>query len=58
MINIDLKYIQEWSKRWLVKFNPSKTDIMVFNKGPNTDPWGTPALSSPTLEIASLIITL
>jgi hypothetical protein len=31
MINIDLKYIQEWSKRWLVKFNPSKTDIMVFS---------------------------
>jgi hypothetical protein len=30
MINIDLKYIQKWSKRWLVKFNPSKTDIMVF----------------------------
>ena len=30
MINIDLKYIQEWSKRWLVTFNPSKTDIMVF----------------------------
>jgi hypothetical protein len=31
MINIDLKYIQEWSKRWLVTFNPSKTDIMVFS---------------------------
>jgi hypothetical protein len=31
MINIDLKYIQKWSKRWLVKFNPSKTDIMVFS---------------------------
>jgi hypothetical protein len=50
MMNIDLKYIQKWSKRWLVKFNN--------NKGTNTDPWGTPALSSPTLEIASLIITL
>jgi hypothetical protein len=24
MINIDFKYIQEWSKRCLVKFNPSK----------------------------------
>ena len=31
MINIDLKYIQKWSRRWLVKLNPSKTDIMVFN---------------------------
>jgi hypothetical protein len=31
MINIDHKYIQEWLKRWLVKFNPSKTDIMVFS---------------------------
>jgi hypothetical protein len=28
------------------------------NKGANTDPWGTSALSSQTLEIASLIITL
>jgi hypothetical protein len=36
-----------------------KTFINIRNnKGPNTDPWGTPALSSPTLEIASLIITL
>jgi hypothetical protein len=25
------------------------------NKGCNTDPWGTPALSSPTLEIAWLV---
>jgi hypothetical protein len=31
MINIYLKNIQEWSLRWLVKFNPSKTDIMVFS---------------------------
>jgi hypothetical protein len=31
MINIDLKYIQKWSKRWLVKFSPSKTDNMVFS---------------------------
>ena len=31
MINIDLKYIQKWSKRWRVKLNPSKTDIMVFS---------------------------
>ena len=31
MINIDLKYIKKWSRRWLVKLNPSKTDIMVFN---------------------------
>jgi hypothetical protein len=31
MIIIDLKYIQKWSKRWLVKFNSRKTDIMVFS---------------------------
>ena len=31
MININLKYIQKWSKRWLVKINPSKTDNMVFS---------------------------
>jgi hypothetical protein len=71
----NLKYIQKWSKRWLVKINPSKTDNMVFSANNqqndltfdfnstriqtvNTHPWGAPALSSPTLEIASLIITL
>jgi hypothetical protein len=31
MINIDHKYIQEWLKRWLLKFNPSKTDIIIFS---------------------------
>ena len=35
MINIDLKYIQEWSKRWLD--NPSKTDIMVFSANNQQD---------------------
>jgi hypothetical protein len=32
MINIDLKYIQKWSKRWLVKFNPSKTPLTITTK--------------------------
>ena len=28
--NIDLKKISDWAKKWLVSFNPSKTDIMIF----------------------------
>ena len=30
MIDIDLKYLQEWSKRWFVKFIPSKTGYYSF----------------------------
>jgi len=31
MVNTDLNYISEWSKQWLVKLNPTKTDIFYFN---------------------------
>ena len=31
MVNTDLKNISEWSKQWLVKLNPTKTDIVYFN---------------------------
>ena len=31
MINLDLAYLKDWSKRWLVKFNQNKTEIMVFS---------------------------
>ena len=31
MVNTDLKNISEWSKQWLVKLNPTKTDIDYFN---------------------------
>jgi hypothetical protein len=31
MVNTDLKHISEWSKQWLVKLNPTKTDIVYFN---------------------------
>jgi hypothetical protein len=31
MGNTDLKNISEWSKQWLVKLNPTKTDIVYFN---------------------------
>ena len=30
-INLDLVYLNSWSEKWLLKFNPSKTDIMIFN---------------------------
>ena len=29
--NCDLDKISKWARKWLVKFNPSKTDIMVFS---------------------------
>ena len=31
MVNLDLAYLKDWSKRWLVKFNQNKTEIMVFS---------------------------
>ena len=31
MVNTDLNNISEWSKQWLVKLNPTKTDIVYFN---------------------------
>jgi hypothetical protein len=31
MVNTDLKYISQWCKQWLVKLNPTKTDIFYFN---------------------------
>jgi hypothetical protein len=31
MINIDLSNIKKWGDTWLVKFNPNKTEIMIFN---------------------------
>jgi hypothetical protein len=29
VISTDLEYLKAWSCRWLVKFNPNKTDIMI-----------------------------
>jgi hypothetical protein len=31
MINTDLNYLKKWSNRWLLKFNPTKTEIIIFN---------------------------
>ena len=31
MVNLNLAYLNDWSKRWLVKFNQNKTEIMVFS---------------------------
>jgi hypothetical protein len=30
-ISTDLEYLNAWSYRWLVKFNPNKTDIIIFS---------------------------
>lgn len=32
MLNSDLNKIHEWSMRWLVKFNPEKTESMVISR--------------------------
>jgi hypothetical protein len=31
IINTDLNYLTKWSNRWLLKFNPTKTEIISFN---------------------------
>ena len=31
VINHDLKELDEWSKKWLMSFNPDKTEIMLFS---------------------------
>jgi hypothetical protein len=55
-INNDLQILDQWAKTWLVDFNPKKTKALIIvmsliynknNKGPGTDPWGTPALTRP-----------
>ncbi len=30
-LNTDLNIITEWSKQWLVQFNPAKTEVMLFS---------------------------
>ena len=34
-INIDLQYLTEWYKKWLLKVNPNKTHIMIFLRSKN-----------------------
>jgi hypothetical protein len=31
MVNSDLSNIEKWSEDWLIKFNPDKTEIMLFD---------------------------
>ena len=31
VLNSDLKKMSEWSRRWLVDFNPTKTDVILFS---------------------------
>jgi hypothetical protein len=30
-LNQDLNQLQRWSEKWLVKFNPNKTETMVIS---------------------------
>ncbi len=32
ILNNDLETIHQWSEKWLVKFNPSKTETMLFSR--------------------------
>jgi hypothetical protein len=31
VIDHDLKELDDWSKKWLMSFNPDKTEIMLFS---------------------------
>ena len=31
MINTDLNHLTKWSNRWFLKFNPTKTEIIIFH---------------------------
>jgi hypothetical protein len=36
VINHDLHELDDWSKRWLMSFNPDKTEIMLFKNVENS----------------------
>ncbi len=36
LLNTDLELIHAWATQWLVKFNPSKTESMLFSLKPRT----------------------
>ena len=35
MINTDLETIQRWAEKWLVKFNPSKSESLLVSQKNN-----------------------
>ena len=35
LLNQDLNQLQRWSEKWLVKFNPNKTETMVITRKRN-----------------------
>lgn len=37
-LNHDLNVLENWSKKWLLKFNPSKTKVIFFNTRKNLEP--------------------
>lgn len=37
-LNMDLETLNDWSKQWLVDFNPQKTEHMVFNFRKDSQP--------------------
>jgi hypothetical protein len=49
IINHDLKELDEWSKRWLMTFNPDKTEIMLFTNLEHSEinPLGAIFLTAP-----------
>ena len=49
-INRDLQRLYLWSSQWLVSFNPSKTEYIVFSKRLNKVAYGDLKLGDVTLE--------
>ncbi len=37
-LNTDLSNITQWSKQWLVQFNPAKTEVMLFSLSNTNEP--------------------
>ena len=37
-LNKDIESIQQWSQKWLIKFNPDKTEIMTISKKTSQTP--------------------
>lgn len=35
-LNHDLKFLESWSNKWLLKFNSSKTNVVFFTKKHNS----------------------
>jgi nitrogen fixation protein FixH len=42
-LNKDIESIHQWSQKWLIKFNPDKTEIMTISKN----------ITNPTISLST-----